>query len=482
MFTSPYLVHAQVNLSDLDIDLYHQVDGSLFLSHRDTLYQVDVDMEEIDPISVMPSASIFGPNRYPTPSSAVVSDSGLWMWDRSVGTAVFLRPDESQKLYPLQSTGSRFSHAATTRPDTGEPLVFGGYGNFRAKDFFLFFDTKTREWREISHQKGEFDPKPQKQSYILDIGNGRDVYLIQGFVSNEELPPLYDKIATPSALIFDFSKKVWSRTRMNEEVACLITTPVKNRQFNFRGEGLVYGGLLFPTSNQCSSSYQTLQRFLVPHITFWRPETSEWASYPVEITFPTNRYPIGFVFDDNEIGILLLRLDSGGNLSISIWKYPIPESILWSTLPKEGEKVRWIGILVALIFMSVMGLIGQITFRRVFLVCSPRNKSLIVKRGLTIKEINISQGAATLLAFLLREGSDQWRNRSSLEQAFLDYRYEQDTLRTVINRAINDLNTLSRSELGVDMILRRSSENDKRMKELSINPKCRVRLSPEDPN
>jgi len=255
------------------------------------------------PLAKKPPMSLFGENRHPSPRSAVISDSVLWMWDRSIGSVWSIRPDGSQEYYQRPSSGSRYSHGATTRPDTGEPLVFGGYGNFRAKDFFIYFDTSLGEWRELPHKKGKDDPEPQMHPHIIDVGNGRDVYLIQGNVSVSDTgaPIQHDKQASSLALVFDVSERVWRKTPMNHEVACLITTQARDRQFNFRSSGTVYGGILKPTSNVCRNYFATLNRSSESQIVFWRPETSEWASLAAGITLPTNHYPIGFIFDDNNV-------------------------------------------------------------------------------------------------------------------------------------------------------------------------------------
>ena len=468
---SVHLTHAQVNMRDVRFEVYPQVDSSLFITRDDTLFKVDFDKVKVIPFAEMPPRSIFGGHRYPTPSSTVVSDSMLWMWDRSVGATGVFRPDASFEFFPLPSSGSRFSHGSTTRPDTGEPLVFGGYGNFRAKDFFIYFDVRHREWRELPHQKGKDDPKPQTQPHILDIGNGRDVYLIQGYNSDDKSPSKYDKAASSIALAFDISEKVWKKTPMNREVACLVSTKAKNRKPDFRGGGLVYGGLLFPHSNPCHGSYQLFENISEPIIVFWRPDTAEWAYYSADITLPSNHYPIGFLFDDDEVTVFLLSEIMINESNLVTRKISIPDSISWSALPREKMSVSWLIIALSLFAtIAAVASISWVVFFRVTIKISLKNCSLIIQRGFKSKEINISYNSLTLLVFMIQEKPPKWNNRDFLQGAFDGTQYDGDTMRTIINRAINSLNDLSQRELHVDFIERRSSEYDRRFSEYRINP------------
>jgi hypothetical protein len=477
---SPHLGLAQVNMRDLDFEVYHQVDGSLFLSHRDTLFQVDVEKGVAVPFAEMPKKSSFGPNNYPVAGSSVISDSVMWMWDRSVGSTVFVRPDGSQEYFASQYSGSRFSHAATTRPDTGEPLVFGGYGQFRAKDFFIYFDVELREWRELPHKKGKNDPKPQTQSNILDIGNGKDVYLIQGFISGEELPPVYDKLPSRIALVFDIVERVWKETPMNEEVACLITTLAKNRHFNFRGGGLAYGGYLYHRYNPCHAHYQIPTAISEPVFVFWRPGSGEWAHYSADFNIPTDHYPIGLIFDDDKLSVITVRRIGRDGFKIVTLERKIPDDLSWNALPRSVEEMQWLATAIIISVLSSALCIIYFLLGRNKIMLSEKDSMITMRRGMVTKDVKIPQNSTILLIALLRLKPGEWAKRPSFEMAFSEFRYDPDTLRSISNRAMNNINELARKELNMDIVQRQSAEEDRRVNEYRIIPKVHKWISIKD--
>ena len=58
MSTVPNAAHAQLEITE-GVDVYRQVDGTIFLSRSDSLYRVDIDRELLVPFAKMPGKEFF---------------------------------------------------------------------------------------------------------------------------------------------------------------------------------------------------------------------------------------------------------------------------------------------------------------------------------------------------------------------------------------------------------------------------------------
>ncbi len=131
VFLLPSTSHGQRRIND-ELYLYPQNDDLVFLARGDSLYRVDMKQGEALPFAAMPDASFFLSNTKPGPHASIISDSRLWMWDNGIGSTFSYELSGAMAAYPQYPSRTRYAHASTTRPDTGEPLVFGGYGYYRA--------------------------------------------------------------------------------------------------------------------------------------------------------------------------------------------------------------------------------------------------------------------------------------------------------------------------------------------------------------
>ena len=470
----PYQSQAQRSFADVDLNVYPQSGNLLFLSDPDSIYLVNLETRDRVSIASMPDASHFLKTSMPRASSAAVLDTTLWLWDASVGSTFSFGPSGLTGAFPQYPSRTRFKHAATTRPDTGEPLVFGGYGYYRAKDFFIYFDTALEQWRELPHQYGPYDPEPQVGASLLDIGNGRDVYMVQGHVSAEKSMPYYVERTQPLALLFDIEKREWRPTPMNEEVACLISTQAKNNRPDFRGLGKTFAGMLYPVSEACDYYFKGKPKRA--SLVFWQPDSGKWALQDVAAELPANYHLIGFSFDDRTATAYFFKVPGMDTREIETRSFPIADTLAWLSLPEvAAPPVRWYWWLVTLPALGTFG-VGIWFFRfRQCLYLMPEENMLFIQKGTLALQKRLLTNATAILSFLREHPRGKWLNREELEYPFTSMAYEPDALRTTVNRALSNVNDIGQQEMGLDLVERRPSLSDKRKQEYRLNPKVRWR-------
>ena len=475
VFLLPSTSHGQLRIND-DLYLSPQRDDLVFLARGDSLYRVDMKQGEALPFAAMPDASFFLSNTKPGPHASIISDSTLWMWDNGIGSTFSYELSGAMAAYPQYPSRTRYSHASTTRPDTGEPLVFGGYGYYRAKDFFIYFDTELQQWRELAYELGPHDPKGQIGSSLLNVGNGRDIYLVQGLTSKEVSPRYYDQQTEPLALVFDFDRRAWRNTRMNLEVACLISTHAKRKQVRFRDAGITFAGVLRPVTPACVRLIQEREDLSDMSLIFWQPEAGLWAIQPADTPLPSSMYIAGFQFDDSTATNILLDVGRLNGPSIDVRSYPISDSLVWQPLPKlERASIPWHWVWVGVFAVGLSFLfVWTVWFRRyVYLVAD--EDLLLIRRGSLLMRVSLVPNATLLLAYLMEQPSGAWLNRTHIETPFAAMAYAEDALRTTINRAISSINDIGISEIGEELIERRPSSSDKRKQEYRLNPGIRCK-------
>ena len=470
----PYQGLAQRRFAEIDLNVYPQSGNLLFLSDPDSVYLLNMETWDRVSIAAMPDASHFLETSFPIASSATVVDTTLWLWDASVGSTFSFGPSGLTGAFPQYPSRTRFDHAATTRPDTGEPLVFGGYGYYRAKDFFIYFDTALEQWRELPHQYGPYDPEPQVGASLLDIGNGRDVYMVQGHVSAEQSMPYYVERTQPLALLFDIEKREWRPAPMNEEVACLISTQAKNNRPDFRGVGKTFAGMLYPISQGCSYYFEGKPRRA--SLVFWRPDREEWALQDLDTELPANHHLVGFSFNDQTATAYFLKLPGLDEKEIHIRSFAIADTLVWLPLPEvAAPPVRWYWWLVTLPALGAFG-VGIWFFRfRQCLYMIPEENILFIRKGTLVLQKGLLPNASVILSFLCEHPRGKWLNREELEYPFTSMAYEPDALRTTVNRALSNVNDIGQQEMGLDVVERRPSLSDKRKQKYRLNPKVKWR-------
>jgi len=471
----PCRAQAQLRLAD-DMIFFGQRNDLLFFSHDDSLFRVDVESMQVLGVDRVPDESHFLVNTQPVPNSAIISDSTLWIWDASIGSVFAYNTEGLLKSYPQYPSRTRFGHAATTRPDTGEPLVFGGYGYWRAQDFFIYFDTTLHQWRELAYTPGPHDPSPQIRSSLLDVGNGRDVYLVQGSTSKQVSPMYYVQRPEALALRFDFDTMMWQPTLMNAEVACLISTHAKERLASFRGPEVTYVGIAHPASEACSPLFEDRDVILEFSLLFWRPETGEWAYQPLNSPLPSSRYFVGLQVGDNEAMAILMDISNTTGPRVETLSFPISDSLSWQPLPEiERPPMPWywpVGGVLVLLLSAVF--VWIVWFRRCVYLVEDQDV-LLIRRGSLVMRMDIVPNAMLLLKHLSEQPSGRWMNRQELEIPFESMAYAEDALRTTINRAISSINDIGLNELDRELIERQSSSADKRKQEYRLNPSVRCK-------
>ncbi len=308
------------------------------------------------------------------------------------------------------------------------------------------------------------------------MGNGRDIYLVQGLTSKEVSPRYYDQQTEPLALVFDFDRRAWRNTRMNLEVAWLISTHAKRKQFRFRDAGITFAGLLRPITPACIRLIQEREDLTDMSLIFWQPEAGLWAIQPADTPIPSSMYIAGFQFDDSTATNILLDVGRLNGPSIDVRSYPVSDSLVWQPLPKlERASIPWHWVWVGVFAVGLSFLfVWTVWFRRcVYLVAD--EDLLLVRRGSLLMRVSLVPNATLLLTYLMEQPSGAWLNRTHIETPFAAMAYAEDALRTTINRAISSINDIGISEIGEELIERRPSSSDKRKQEYRLNPGIRCK-------
>ena len=158
-----------------DLLILPQTNDASFIGLEDSIYRLDLRSGELNRHAPFPDRSLFAPNTLPQHNSSVASGNELWLWDSSIGSVVHIDSLGQSTVFPREAgpTYSRFNHISTLHPISRLPLVFGGYGFYRAKNFFIFFDPGLGEWHEAPATSGRYDPPPRHRGRLLDAEIGR---------------------------------------------------------------------------------------------------------------------------------------------------------------------------------------------------------------------------------------------------------------------------------------------------------------------
>lgn len=460
-----------------DVLLFQQQGGAVFAAHGETIYRMDLDAEEFLPFASMPDRTLFRANTQPNVNSVAASDSLLWIWDSSIGSVVWYDSLGRVTVSEHWPSQTRFNHVSALRPDTGEPLVFGGYGYYRASDFFIYFDLSHREWREVPWVRGPDDPPAQMNGRLVADPHRPEVYLFEGYTALENYRSLYNIAHPDVARAFHLPSGRWRQIPMNEDVACAMRGPslwisdslekgvstfisVYSRQWRAHwcdGEG--YSGL------EAGS------------VILWQPSLSRYAALPELASFSGSTRLAAVRVKDNKLTLYQVGLsdDKEKPLRVVTRTQSLPAVKEWTPLPAPRDRaplLQWLlgGMMLAGLVMWISWFVRF----RVRLRLVPSHHEIRIRRGLIESRVTLPRNVIELLVHLCQYSPGTMIDREDLERPFSERAYNPDTLRTVTNRALVAINELGQQELGRDIVDRRPVADDKRRQEYIMTVRISV--------
>jgi len=447
-----------------DIVIYDQAGAEVMFGHDGWLYKAEITQGDVQPFAAMPADTLFAPNTYPQYNSAVLTATHFWIWDSSVGTVVRYDRESRSTVFSKRPSLTRFSHNAVAHPTLGHPLVFGGYGYYRAKDFFLQFVPSLGEWRELPASRRVTDPPPLVQSTLLDYEDGKTVLLVEGHTSDNELMPLYNRRLVGKAWSFDVEAGAWSPIPFDPILGCLMRPATTAIDQDFRGEGRVLIGVLSLTSTgRCN---QDLDPPLESGRVFiWQPERRRYAILETRVTFNGNTLPAGLLVTDDSLAIAQVGFSGDAEVPIRLVNQtiPLPETIVWRPLRLKQDRFWFwaIGIPLVLVLAVLTLLVWRV--RRHKLIRYRKGAGEIrLQAGFSESVEGLPPNALAVLVFMASAPRGTHFGREDLESAFEDRAYAPDTLRTITNRALATINEIGNRRFDCDIIERRQGLDDKR--------------------
>lgn len=149
------------------------------------LYWIDLEKGETTLLGPYPSDSLFEYNTYPNQKSGAIGDGEFFLWDSSIGSVVRYGKDGTGTVYQSRATMSFFNHASAYNGAINAPVVFGGYGFWRASDFFLYFDTSQSSWQEMTQTDAPDRPRSRQNARLLYSSPDSVIYIIGGDTSDK---------------------------------------------------------------------------------------------------------------------------------------------------------------------------------------------------------------------------------------------------------------------------------------------------------
>ena len=444
--------------------VFNQVGNEVVLAYDGMLYKANVDKDQVLPYAPFPSDSLFAPNTKPTSNSGLLTEEYFWLWDSSIGSIVRYDREGVAHITAQNPTLTRFSHVATAHPQGGNPLVFGGYGFYRAKDFFIEFDTDLGEWREVPSVVGDDDPPPSMRGRLLALGDSSAVVYAGGVVSKTETMPLYNELDLERAWAFDTVKGSWSRLPIDDVLHCLLRESTMRLLKDFRGHESVFVGIHPKTDvTVCTSAVHPEME--TGAVFLWHPASNRYAILETRFEFNAGIRLTALTASDDSLTIHQVGLDGSGNIPLMMKHQTkaLDASIAWRTLELAEEPIvppHILGALALLLGITATGAWRLRTRKGIWYTAG--DTEMRVRNGLTESIEVLPPNAREILTAMASKPPGTLIMREDLEKAFDGHAYSMDTLRTVMNRAISAINDVGEHRLGKEIIQRIPSPEDKR--------------------
>jgi hypothetical protein len=444
--------------------VFNQVGNEVVLAYDGMLYKTNVDKDQILPYAPFPSDSLFAPNTKPASNSGLLTEEYFWLWDSSIGSIVRYDREGVAYITAQNPTLTRFSHVAAAHPQSGNPLVFGGYGFYRAKDFFIEFDADLGEWREVPSVVGEDDPPPSMRGRLLALSDSSTVVFVGGVVSKTVTMPLYNELNLERAWAFDTVNRRWARLPIDDVLHCLLRESTMRLLKDFRGYESVFVGIHPKTDlTVCTSAVHPEME--TGTVFLWHPASNRYAILETRFEFNTGIRLTALTASDDSLTIHQVGLDRSGDTPL-VMKHQtraLDASITWRMLELPGEPImppHMLGLLVLLIGITATGAWRLRTRKGIWYTAG--DTEMRVRNGLTESIEVLPPNAREILTAMASKPPGTLIMREDLEKAFDGRAYSMDTLRTVMNRAISAVNDVGEHRLGKEIIQRIPSPEDKR--------------------
>lgn len=379
----------------------------------------------------------------------------IWLWDYSVGSTIHMTgTGDLVSFSPRRSSWVQFQHAGGLHPIDGTPLAYGGYGYYRAKEFMVNYSPSADNWNEVPFANA---PPPARLNAIMISGiDSTRIVIAGGDVSEAGVYPPANNIAAGDAWSFDFSTMQWQQLPFEEWVLCSMTftrsqlgdIPVRD------GRALLFSPEYCPFPWSFEPPVRTA-------ILSWEPLTGE-ASI------------LGSVEDlPNPYRIMGLYLDESGSPQIAVTSGTdetyVGPLLRGSIRPLEANSLRlaapprfpawWWSIALMVALLSATGV--QMTRRFVIEVDASQGR-VVFRKGFTRHITSPSPSVAQLAAAFATQPTSRRFSADFVGEHFDALIADPDAARVAKNRALNDLNELSR-QIGLGEVVQRvRNSSDKR--------------------
>ena len=147
----------------------------------------------------------------------------FWLWDFSVGSTIKLsEAGEVLAFSPRRSSHVQYQHAGGLHPLEREPIAYGGYGYYRAKDYLLHYSERSDNWEEVPFA-GE-SPRERTGALMISGIDTSKVVVAGGYISEEQShPPAYN-VKALEAWSFDFTSGSWAQLPYDSWLTCPLET------------------------------------------------------------------------------------------------------------------------------------------------------------------------------------------------------------------------------------------------------------------
>lgn len=453
--------------------VFHQARGAAFVGLQGTLYRMDLEALAADSFSTLPRADLFAPRTYPREYSASISNNELWLWDAGVGTTVKYDSLGNQSIFLTDPSFSRHNHQGLFSSVLNQPILFGGYGHFRAKDFFLTFDRSSKSWIELAADYIGEQPKPQQNTRLLEDAATGLVYLFGGHTSATTNMPLYNKqdfLAWSYDPANGHYRRLYSMPHPLLRAMSLSSVSAINTPFSDKAVWVSLSPDVSPTS---PGNYDVF---------IWDAATGKYGSFSIPFVQPPKSRILAIRNKNDSLAIITIGVlpKPGEKPRISRQVYAYPERLDWISL-KSFEPYYRLGFTVLTLLVVLAAGIHFLKRREknsgptIFF----RAENLKLEFHVDGKSFveTLSPVNALILDAILRSAENDSAHVGTIIDTLSDKTgYDPDSLRSTLHRSVGQINELCRTYLQHDFISKKRDPRDGRRVILVVG--CPVSRSP----
>lgn len=448
----------------------------------DRVRVVDLETLSVREIPLQPFVHLWDSLTIPLRSMGVGGpDPSAWIWDASGGTPMRLplREGERAYAYPRRSWYALFGHAPGIRPETGNPVLYGGYGYYRAQDFLLEFDPEADTWRELPARFGSPTPGPRNAAWMLTGWDARRILLLGGSVAQSgQSPPVYsDELR--DAWVYDPADSTWSEVDVDPGLVCSLKQWIYTKVSVATHPST--GSVAFPVT--CPTA-----AFPDRTMVQWRPlagTVDVLGVLPRDLAL--QQVPLGtyIVPGSDSVTAMFWQVRRGRppvEWTVHRFRFPLRTGYGPAGAGDGTRPGAWLPWLAGLLLAATAGAIalarrrqrvpeGTVPHRRVIRVEATAGHGAIrLADGVDEHRPELSIHAAELLTFVARRQADagQVLDAEEVNDLFLSRYRDPDTARVTKNRALDQLNEAFVRLYGMPLLERRRSPVDRRRVEYVI--------------